>query len=233
MKKAFFFLISILLLGNEVFCSSVDRINQLIEDCYSGSKINIEEILELQNTISKEDINEYILVHTVLSSVMPFLGNTDYKEKLETFEVSMKETIAVTKDEVILNLYANYIYSKFLWSKNTTSIIEELQSIYVRNALYNKNKKALLDMAVWYISAANSDTGVWTSFILEQEHLIEVLELTNVELYLAFISYSMFYMKTYNTGRAFEYLEKAKSIFANGILTAIIEENYKNGKIGY
>ena len=40
-------------------------------------------------------------------------------------------------------------------------------------------------------------------------------------------------MKTYNTGRAFEYLEKAKSIFANGILTAIIEENYKNGKIGY
>ena len=56
MKKAFFFLISILLLGNEVFCSSVDRINQLIEDCYSGSKINIEEILELQNTISKEDI---------------------------------------------------------------------------------------------------------------------------------------------------------------------------------
>ncbi len=233
MKKAFVFLISILLLGNQAFCSRVDRINQLIEDCYSGSKINIEEILELQNTISKEDINEYILIHTALSSAMPFLGNTDYKEKLEAFEVSMKETIAVTKDAVILNLYANYMYSKFLWSKNSTSIIEGLQSIYVRNALYNKSKKALLDMAVWYISAANSDTGVWNSFILEQEHLIDELELSKVELYLACISYSMFYMKTYNTVRAFGYLEKAKLIFANGILTAIIEENYRNGKIGY
>ena len=57
MKKAFFFLISILLLGNEVFCSSVDRINQLIEDCYSGSKINIEEIKTIiKNSSSKEEM---------------------------------------------------------------------------------------------------------------------------------------------------------------------------------
>lgn len=233
MKKGFVFLISILLLGNEVFCSRIDKINQLIEDCYSGSKINIEEILELQNTISKDDINEYILIHTALSSAMPFSGNADYKEKLDAFEASMKETIAATKDSVILNLYANYLYTKFFWSKNSTLVIEVLQSIYVRNALYNKSKKALLDMAVWYISAANSDTGVWNSFILEQEHLIDELELTKVELYLVCISYSMFYMKTYNTLRAFTYLEKAKSIFANGILTAIIEENYKKGKTGY
>lgn len=233
MKKGIVFLISLLFFVNEVFCSRVDKINQLIEDCYSGSEINIEEILELQNAITKEDINEYILIHTVLSIAMPVLGNVKYKETLDAFETSIRGTIAKTKDSVILNLYANYLYSKFFWLKNSTLIIEELQSIYVRNIFFNKSKKALLDMAVWYISAANSDTEIWNSFILEQEHLIEELELTKVELYLACISYSMFYMKTYNTLQAFSYLEKAKSIFTNGILTAIIEDNYKKGKIGY
>lgn len=233
MKKVCIFLISLLFLGNYAFSSQKDILNGLIEDCYSGEKVDINQVMQLCNSISKENVEDYILVHTVLSSAMPMVSMSQYKSMLHDFEKDMQQIINNTNDETLLHLYSNYLYSKFSWEESTTLIVELLQALYVKNVFYNKSKKAMLDMAIWYISASNSSTILWNSFIKQQEYLLNEENLTRVELYNAYISYSNFYMKTLDSKKAFEYLDKAIEIFPNGLMGAIIKNNYINGKIGY
>lgn len=109
--------------------------------------------------------------------------------------------------------------------------------LYQKNALFNRSEKSLLDMALWYISASvlvsNPSASVWNSFILNQEKFVGTLELTETEFFNVCINYSMFYMKNLDTEKGFYYLNLAKNVFPDSMLIAIIETNYKKGKVGW
>lgn len=242
MKKVNVFLI------NFIFCGILfsQEINQsvkfdiknealkIITEFYSGNTIpSIDYAIELTQISKIENLEEFILSYTALSTLMTIKNSSIYLEKLELFEKEIKPIIAKTKDENILHLYSNYLYSKLSWEKSNYKTIETLPNIYQKNAFYSKNKQSLLDMAIWYIFIANTNTSIINAFITKQEKLIENISLTDVEKFNTYINYSIFYMKTYNTKKSFYYLDKAKKIFPNGIITAIIETNYKNGKVGW
>ncbi len=242
MKKVNVFLISFIFCGI-LFSQEINQFSKInikneslktITEFYSGNTISsIEYAMELTQFSKIENLEEFILSHTALSTLMPLDCSVFYLEKLKSFEKEIKPIIAKTKNEKILHLYSNYLYSKLSWEKSNYKTIETLPNIYQKNAFYSESKQSLLDMAIWYIFIANTNTSIINAFITKQENLIEKLSLTDVEKFNAYINYSMFYMKTYNTKKSFYYLEKAKNIFPNGIITAIIETNYKNGKVGW
>lgn len=181
-----------------------------------------------------------ILVYTALSTLIPALDSDSalfFKEKIRNFEKRAKPLVSKTKDENILHLYSNYLYSKLSWEKANYGIIETLPVLYQKNALFNRSEKSLLDMALWYISASvlvsNPSSSVWNSFILSQEKFIGTLDLTETEFFNVCINYSMFYMKNLDTEKGFYYLNLAKNVFPDSMLIAIIETNYKKGKVGW
>lgn len=242
MKKVNVFLISFIFCGilfsqeinQSVKINIKNESRKIITEFYSGNTIpSINYAIELTQISKIENLEEFILSYTALSTLMTITNSSVYLEKLKLFEKEIKPIIAKTKDENILHLYSNYLYSKLSWEKSNYKTIETLPNIYQKNAFFSKNKQSLLDMAIWYIFIANTNTPILNAFITKQEKLIENISLTDVEKFNAYINYSMFYMKTYNTKKSFYYLDKAKKIFPNGIITAIIETNYKNGKVGW
>lgn len=234
MKKVSVFLISLFLMTNMIFASHKAEINKIIEDYYRGDPVDCGEIMNLQVAITSSEIEDYILIHTALSLVMTSVTeNSRIKLMLDNFEKEMQKTMASSKDEEIVHLYSDYLYTKFYWSKSNSQIIESLQRLYVKNAFFNHSKKALLDMAVWYINAADSTTTNWNYFVLQQEPFIDKAGLTDVELFNICISYCIFYLKVYDTKKAEFYLNRAKEIFPNSVMTAIVEDNWGKGKIGY
>lgn len=189
---------------------------------------------------SRFSFEDEILVYTALSTLIPALDSESasfFKEKIKNFEKRTKPLVSKTKDENILHLYSNYLYSKLGWEKANYGTIETLPVLYRKNALYNRSEKSLLDMALWYISAAvsvsDSSASVWSAFIIKQEKFIDSLDLSETEFFNACISYSMFYMKNLDTEKGFYYLDRAKEIFPNSVSLAIVETNYRNGKVGW
>lgn len=201
----------------------------------TATGFSVNEFSERQFSFEDE-----ILVYTAFSTLIPALDSDSalfFKEKIKNFEKRAKPLISKTKDENILHLYSNYLYSKLSWEKANYGIIETLPVLYQKNALFNRSEKSLLDMALWYISASvlvsNPSASVWNSFILSQEKFVGTLELTETEFFNACINYSMFYMKNLDTEKGFYYLNLAKNVFPDSMLIAIIETNYKKGKVGW
>lgn len=195
---------------------------------------------ETSFSASQFSFEDEILVFTAVSTLMPALDSDSalfFKEKIMKFEKRTKPLVSKTKDENILHLYSNYLYSKLSWETFTYGIIETLPVLYQKNVLFNRSEKSLLDMALWYISASvlvsNPSASVWNSFILSQEKFIGTLDLAETEFFNACINYSMFYMKNLDTEKGFYYLNLAKNVFPDSMLIAIIETNYKKGKVGW
>lgn len=195
---------------------------------------------ETSFSASQFSFEDEILVYTAVSTLMPALDSDSalfFKEKIMKFEKRTKPLVSKTKDENILHLYSNYLYSKLSWETFTYGIIETLPVLYQKNVLFNRSEKSLLDMALWYISASvlvsNPSASVWNSFILSQEKFIGTLDLAETEFFNACINYSMFYMKNLDTEKGFYYLNLAKNVFPDSMLIAIIETNYKKGKVGW
>ncbi len=242
MKKASIFLISYVVLAS-VLCAEPQKsetqktteAQKIVRDFYAGEPVSAEDVLLLVQDTSIENPHEYLLSHTALSTVIPVVeGERNlFVQKIREFEKSFKPFISKSKDAELVHLYSNYLYSKFSWEEHTLGLIEELPIQYQKNAFFSKDRRALLDMAVWYTSSAKSSTALWNAFVIQQEKLIEELALTDVEKFNACINYSLFYMKNLNTKKGFEYLEKARAIFPNGIMVAMIESNYADGRIGW
>ena len=57
-------------------------------------------------------------------------------------------------------------------------------------------------------------------------------ELNEIDRFNAFIWYSIFYMKIYDTKKGWEYFYKAKNLFPNHQIVLLLYENYKKGILG-
>ena len=240
MKKVLFFLINIFLGGLSLF--SEEKLNiELLEKYYTAENIPETEILDFYskckniytNNNSQENLIEYIKACTLLSTLYSSGEIPEWQSEIESVNQNLQNEIKKYPfSSIELMAYADYVYSEFSWKKDTTYNIFVLPNIYRRIINLDKsNDEALVKLALWYITASNYFTSNWNSFIAKQERKIEIL--SNPDKFNGYLLYSMFYMKKYDVKKGMMYLNKARELYPENPLTFIIEQNYKNGKIGW
>ena len=128
--------------------------------------------------------------------------------------------------------YADYLYTKLkLPETNRFSTKLALPVLYRMALLKDKtNKAAFVKLSCWQISSADETTSNFNSQIKATEKYIE--ELNEIDRFNAFIWYSIFYMKIYDTKKGWEYFYKAKNLFPNHQIVSLLYENYKKGILG-
>lgn len=240
MKKVLFFLINIFFIVIPLV--SEENLNfKLLEKYYSAENIPRNKILDfyleyknkyMENN-SHQNLIDYINACTLLSTLYSSGEIPEYQLEIESLskrlEIELKKYPFSSEE---LMSYANYIYSEFSWKKDTTYNIFVLPNIYRKIiSLDRSSEEALVKLALWYITASKYSTSNWNSFILIQKAKIE--NLSNPDKFNGYLLYSMFYMKKYDVKTGMMYLNKARELYPENPLTLIIEQNYKNGKIGW
>lgn len=217
----------------------------IIEDFYSGNDVKIDEAIEMyekvRNSINFEaltefEFTEYLHAATIVSTLYASGLMPKYEDLLKSLDSEINKLIKrfpnlLSSYEVCME-YADFLYSQFSWKENRSSMVMKLPILYRKAASLNKdNSVPLSKLAIWYISASNYTTSNWNAFIKEQENNIS--KLNNVDKFIGYLWYSIFYAKTYNFKKALVFLNNAKEIYPNSVLPIIIEENYKKGIIGW
>ena len=125
--------------------------------------------------------------------------------------------------------YADYLYTKIGLPKNTFTIASALPVLY-RKALMLApgNIEAAVKLACWHIFPADVSTMNYNSYIESKEEYIEWL--SAADRFNAYLLYSIYYMKKYESDKGRAYLQKAAALFPNCVLLSHIYENYRQGK---
>jgi hypothetical protein len=124
--------------------------------------------------------------------------------------------------------YANYLYTKIGVPKNTFAIASAVPVLYRKALMLNPgNIEAAVKLACWHIFPADVTTGNYNSYIESQEEYIE--ELSAADRFNAYLLYSIYYMKKYESAKGRAYLQKAAVLFPNHVLLLRVYENYRNG----
>lgn len=124
--------------------------------------------------------------------------------------------------------YANYLYTKIGVPKNTFAIASALPVLYRKALMLNLgNIEAAIKLACWHIFPADVTTGNYNSYIESQEEYIE--ELPTADRFNAYLLYSIYSMKKYESAKGRAYLQKAASLFPNHVLLLRVYENYRKG----
>lgn len=240
MKKVLFFLINIYFFATSLV--SEENFNlKLLDKYYSAENISKTEILGYYSEYKEkyfqnkniENLTNYIEACTLYSILYSSGQIPDLKTEIESLNEKLQNELNnYPFSSEVLMAYADYVYSEFSWKKDTTYNIFVLPNIYRKIINLDKsNEAALVKLALWYISASKYSTSNWNSFISKQESKIE--KLSNPDKFNGYLLYSMFYMKKYNIEMGMKYLNKARELYPKNPLTFFIEQNYKNGKIGW
>ena len=124
--------------------------------------------------------------------------------------------------------YANYLYTKIGVPKNTFAIASAVPVLYRKALMLNPgNTEAAVKLACWHIFPADVTTGNYNSYIESQEEYIE--ELSAADRFSAYLLYSIYYMKKYESAKGRAYLQKAVALFPNHVLLLRVYENYRKG----
>ena len=238
MKRIFCFLSSFLFLAI-YFCFSYEA-DDLLQPYFEYSELSDEAALDnyykckdtyLSNKTEENTLN-YINSCRVLSCY--YAGGALLKKGrlVQGLQSEVEELVDFNKAGCDVHIaYGDFLFSHFFWKKDNQDIIQKYPNV-CRRALIKEpgNKEAKLKYALWAIFPANSKTNNWNTFIKECESSIE--NLTPYDRFNAYIQYSAFYMKNYNTEKGFFYLHKAKELYPDNVLCAVLETNYKKGNLG-
>ena len=124
--------------------------------------------------------------------------------------------------------YADFLYTKLMLPGNALSIAASLPVLYRKALLLNPdNTEALVKLACWHIFPADATTTRYNSFIESQEAYLEELSLADQGT--AYLMYSIYYMKKYDSKKGRAYLAKAAALFPNHVLVLHLYDNYKKG----
>ena len=235
MNRVRYFLISIFLLHHFLFAST----EELFQSFSKGESISVKAVVDNYYDAKKSYDNDssmlanYIDACTLLSYEYATGELSSYENLVENLEKELNSVIKKYRnDPDILLKYSDFLYSEFSWNKNNFHIIQRLPIIYRRICSISPgNKVAQLKLALWYANASNKKTGNWNSFIKAQEKNVSLL--SGFDLYNAYILYSMFYLKSYDTQSGLAYLQKAKELYPNNALASLVEYNYSKGIIGW
>lgn len=191
----------------------------------------LEEILSQKKHNTKEENAKFALCFDSLRVVYTayLYGILDFESasRMKKAEKSICKLLkrATPSSEVYLK-YADYLYAKIAVSP---SVILKLPVLY-RKALIKdpNNDEARVKLACFYCFAANEKTGNFNSFIERNEKNLELLD-SLVDKLNAYVAYSIYYMKKYNSEKGGAYLEKAKEVLPGNILAELLEANYQKG----
>lgn len=124
--------------------------------------------------------------------------------------------------------YADYLYTKIALPENTFKIVSALPVLYRKALLLDPdNTEAAVKLACWHIFPADVSTLNYNSFIEAQEEYLEML--SDADRFNAYVLYSSYYMKKYDSDKGRAYLHKAAALFPGHALLSHILENYRQG----
>lgn len=235
------------LADNEKELLSLEQSELLFEEFYRTGILDTDpffigleklekELIKLQSMHKKErnrekenDLLILYLEYAKIVSTVYYLGSINHRfMQIQDIE---KQITSFVKQRALSSAFyvkfADYLYQK-LMLPNSGSIILTLPIVYRKALLKDlENNAAKIKLASWYVFAANATTSNFNSFIEENESLID--ELNTVDKFNAYITYSLYYMKVYNTDKGWMYLYKADALFPSHILVERLRNNYKKG----
>ncbi|UTC62540.1 hypothetical protein E4O05_01090 [Treponema sp. OMZ 787] len=217
-------------ISDEDLKTLIDGINHLTD---SLDKILVED--KKMRDIKKQ--NELLILYLeyaeILSTIYNYGGMNHQGKVIKKIDKNLKRFLKLSnlEGEVYLK-YADYLYTKLpLPETKRFNTILTLPVLYRRALLKDKNNKtAFVKLSCWQIAAADETTSNFNSQIKSTEEYIE--ELNDVDKFNAYIWYSIFYMKIYDTKKGWEHFYKAKNIFPNHPIVSLLHENYKKGILG-
>nr|WP_298678265.1 hypothetical protein [uncultured Treponema sp.] len=235
------------LTDNEKELLSIEQSELLFEEFYRTGILDTDpffigleklekELIKLQSMHKKKrnrekenDLLILYLEYAKIVSTVYYLGSINHRF-MQIQDIEKQITSFVKQQRLSSAFYVkltDYLYPK-LMLPNSGSIILTLPIVYRKALLKDlENNAAKIKLACWYVFAANETTSNFNSFIEENESLID--ELNTVDKFNAYITYSLYYMKVYNTDKGWMYLHKADALFPSHILVERLRNNYKNG----
>lgn len=237
------------LTDNEKELLSLEQSELLFEEFYRTGILDTDpffigleqlekELIKLQSMNEKERNSEkenelliLYLEYAKIVSTVYYLGSINHRF-MQIQDIEKQITSFVKQQRLSSAFYvkfADYLYPK-LMLPNSGSVILTLPIVYRKALLKDlENNAAKIKLACWYVFAANATTSNFNSFIEENEPLID--ELNTVDKFNAYITYSLYYMKVYNTDKGWMYLHKADALFPSHILVERLRNNYKKGML--
>jgi hypothetical protein len=242
MKKGIQYLISLIAACAFSLCPAFSQeaweaaldVDKVYYDFYAGNIENLQDAAAAVLAGAGEDnLLHYINSWKVLSALYSTGYLPEYENEIAAFDASIVEKLKKAKlTSAVCLAYADYLYSKLSWEIKNTKTVMALPVWYRRALLLEPNNtEANVKLALWYISAADENSRLWNAFIQRQEQNIELLG--EADRFNAYLLYSMFYMKTYNVNKGFLYLNRAKELFPDNPLPALIAYNYEEGKLSW
>lgn len=132
----------------------------------------------------------------------------------------------------LLLAFSDYLFSQIPWNTKRVEVIMNLPVWYRKILLLDsKNLQAKIKLAAWYSHSVSYMYPQKIQWIKKQEAFFA--NMSKIDLFNAYVTYSMFSMQSLETQKAYEYLESAKKIFPQNSYVTFIEENYAKGKIGF
>ena len=237
------------LTDNEKELLSLEQSELLFEEFYRTGILDTDpffialeqlekELIKLQSMNEKERNSEkenelliLYLEYAKIVSTVYYLGSINHRF-LQIQHIEKQITSFVKRRALSSAFYVkltDYLYPK-LMLPNSGSVILTLPIVYRKALLKDlENNAAKIKLACWYVFAATEATSNFNSFIEQSESLID--ELNTVDKFNAYITYSLYYMKVYNTEKGWMYLYKADALFPSHILVERLRNNYKNGML--
>ncbi|MGP1454274.1 MAG: hypothetical protein ACTTJ7_00705 [Treponema sp.] len=187
-----------------------------------------------------EQLMRYLAYAKLISVLYLYGGDRQCKKYLAAIDEQVltffNQTVQHRKEAKLTNVqvsalylrYADYLYTKLALQDQVNGIAAALPVLYRKALLLNPdNTEALVKLACWHIFPADKTTTNYNSFIESQEAYLE--ELNPADQCTAYMMYSMYYMKKYNSQKGREYLAKAAALFPNHIVLLYLYDNYKKG----
>ena len=237
------------LTDNEKELLSLEQSELLFEEFYRTGILDTDpffialeqlekELIKLQSMNEKERNSEkenelliLYLEYAKIVSTVYYLGSINHRF-MQIQDIEKQITSFVKQQRLSSAFYvkfADYLYPK-LMLPNSGNVVLTLPIVYRKALLKDlENNAAKIKLACWYVFAANTTTSNFNSFIEENESLID--ELNTVDKFNAYITYSLYYMKVYNTDKGWMYLHKADALFPSHILVERLRNNYKKGML--
>lgn len=226
------------LTDNEKELFSLEQSELLFEEFYRTGILDTDPFFigleKLEKEWNSEKENELLILYLEYAKIVStvyYLGSINHRF-LQIQHIEKQITSFVKRRALSSAFYVkltDYLYPK-LMLPNSGSVILTLPIVYRKALLKDlENNAAKIKLACWYVFAANATTSNFNSFIEENEPLID--ELNTVDKFNAYITYSLYYMKVYNTDKGWMYLHKADALFPSHILVERLRNNYKKGML--
>ena len=214
-------------IGDEDLKILIDGIKALID---SLEKILLENKKNRDIKKQNELLISYLKHAEIISTIYNYGGMNHQVKIIKKIDKDLKRFLKLSdlEGEVYLK-YADYLYTKLpLPETKRFNTILTLPVLYRMALLKDKtNKAAFVKLSCWYVFLADETTSNFNSQIKATEKYIE--ELNEVDKFNAYMWYSIFYMKIYDTKKGWECFYKAKNIFPNHPIVSLLYENYKKG----